>query len=397
MRAATVPPTVLYVQPTSEVGGADVSLVRLITQLGGAVRPVVVLPRPGPLTSRLVEAGACVRTVPMVQLRSLRSVRHQVRYLLHFWPTVLRLAWLARRERASLVHSNSMYSLQGAWAARLARIPHVWHVREIPDMPRPLLRLMAVMVHRLSSRVVAMTDAVLLALGRPPSRCQPVVTVPDGIDLDEFNPTRSGARIRAELGLNAEDALVGFVGRLDPWKGADVFVRIAAEVSRACPGAHFLVCGGALDGYEEHAEQLTQLAGELGLGARIHFTGWRFRLADIPEVMAALDVFVHTSVRPEPFGLVVVEAMATGRPVVAAAAGGVPEIVVDGTSGYLVRPGDVRAYARRVLALLDDPAAAAAVGRAARQRVEDRFDVRRYARDIESVYASVLQANGASR
>jgi glycosyltransferase involved in cell wall biosynthesis len=390
---AAPPRTVVFVQPTSEVGGSDIALYRLVTNLDRSrFRPVVVMPREGPLTARFRAAGVHVRVLSMPQLRSVRDLRHQAGYLLRFWPSVLRLALLLRRERAAIVHSNSLYCLHGAWAALFARVPHVWHIREIPDVPRPARSLLLAMAVRLSVRVIAMTEAVgAMFDGRLRKRGPKVVTVPDGIDLSAFHPGCDGARIRHELGIASDAPVAGFVARLDPWKGAEVFVRAAAAVSKQLPDARFIVCGGELPGYESYADGLVRLASELGLDGRLHFTGWTYNVEAIPDVMAALDVLVHTSVRPEPFGLVLVEAMATAKPVVAARHGGVPEVVDEGVTGLLVEPGDWQGYAAAMLDVLRDATRAGALGAAGRTRAERLFDVRAYARIIEAMYGGILK------
>lgn len=385
------PATVVYVQPSSEIGGSDIALYRLVAELDRSrYRPVVVLPRDGPLVANLRAVDVPVRFLPMLQLRPVKDPAYQLRFGLRFWPAVLRLARLIRRERAQLVHSNSLYTFYGMSASWLAGRPHVWHIREIPGGPRALRRLLASVVRRGARRVVPMTCAVAELFG-PRDRLPPsVVPIPDGIDVREFHPSVSGARIRAELGIDPGALVVGFVARLDPWKGADVFVRAAAEIALERPDARFLVCGGELRGYETYAAGIRRLASSLGLDGRIQFTGWRYRLGDIPEVMAAIDVLLHPPIRPEPFGLVLVEAMATARPVVASRTGGIAEVVVDGITGELVAPGDWRAAAAAVLRLLADPSRAHALGAAGRQRAEAEFEVGAYVRRIEALYDSLL-------
>jgi len=392
--AGTVRPhRVVFVQPTSEVGGSDIALYRLVTALNPRLfEPVVVLPREGPLTGKLRGAGIRVVILPMAQFRSTRNPLVHLSYVLRFAPSVLRLALLCRRERAGLVHSNSLYTLHGAFAAWLARIPHFWHIREIPDAPAPVRFLLLAMARRLSSRIVAMTGAVAAMFdreGRPHDRC--LLVIPDGIDLSRFNPAQTGERIRRELSIPSHAPVAGFVARLDPWKGAEIFIRAAAEVARRRLDAHFIVCGGRLPGYESYGDGLRQLATDLHLDGRMHFTDWAYTVDDIPEVMAAVDVLVHTSILPEPFGLVLIEAMAAGKPVVAARDGGVPEIVDHGVTGLLAPPGDWRAVADAMARLFDNGATARAFGAAGRSRAERLFSIDDYARRIEAVYASVLR------
>ncbi len=390
------PVTVVYVQPSSEVGGSDIALFRLVAALDRTrFRPVVVLPGDGPLVVSLRAANIPVRFVPMLQLRPIRDPAYQLRFCLGFWPAVIQVARLIRRERAQLVHSNSLYSLYGMWASLLVGRPHVWHIREIPGGPRLLRRALASMVRRGARRIVPMTFAVAELFGPRDELDASIVPIPDGIDVDAFHPSISGARIRTELGIDPDAPVVGFVARLDPWKGADVFVRAAAEIARQRPDARFIVCGGELRGYEGYAREICDLASDLGLDGRIAFTGWRYTLGDIAEVMAAIDVLLHPPTGPEPFGLVLVEAMATARPVVASRIGGITEVVVDGLTGELVAPGNSHAAAAAVLRLLEDPARARRMGAAGRARAVEDFEVGAYAIRIEALYDEILAERAA--
>lgn len=380
--------TICYVQGSSEIGGSDVCLLRLIQGLDhGAYRALVVLPSDGPLVAPLRSAGAEVAFVPMMQLRSVRSLSYQTAYLIRFWPAVRGLVALFRKQGVELVHTNTLYVAYASWAARLLGIPHVWHLREIPSVPRPVRRLAAGLVVALSERVIVMSDAVAAAMAKRHPRIE---VIPDGIDLRVFDGRRSTPKIRDEQGIDADAPLVGFVARLDPWKGAHVFVRAAAEVARACPRARFIVCGGELPGHAGYALEVKRLAAELGLDQCLRFTDWTYGPERIPEVMADLDLLVHASVEPEPFGLVLIEAMASSRPVVASRAGGPVEIVADGTSGLLVTPGDHRELAAAILKLIDDPAWARGLGRAGRRRVEKYYALRDQVRRIEALYEAIL-------
>ena len=382
---------ILYVQGTSEIGGSDISLCRLIANLSPSrCRAIVALPRVGPLCPRYEAAGAQVVIVPMKQLRPVRRLTYQLGYLLGFWPSVFRLVQLIHREHLDLVHTNSMYCLYGAFAARIARVPHVWHIREMIDNPPILRAVFSTLVLRLSDRVVPVSEAVASMIHPRAQRPRKICPIFDGVDLREFDPAISGARIRRELKIESRASLVGFVARLDPWKGVEVFIRAAQVVARVRPDVHFVVCGGELQGYEAYAASATTLAASLGLLDVMHFTGWTYHPDDIPEVMAALDIFVHTSIKPEPFGLVLIEAMAAAKPVVAANAGGVPEVVVAAETGLLAAPGDWQSVAAAILALLNDPIAAAKMGQAGRRRVEQLFDVRAFAGKIQDLYGEIL-------
>lgn len=390
---------ILYVQPNSEIGGSDICLLRMVQALDKELfEPVVVMPKDGPLVPAFEREGASVRFVPMTQLRTLPSPRYQAGYLGHFGPTVLALKDLILREQASIVHTNSLYSLYGAWAARLAGRPHVWHIREIPPNIPVARQALARMVASLSAKVLSMTEACQRSLfgRRTPGSARVLY---EGISLAEFHEDVDGRRVREAIGVGPDAPLVGFAARLDPWKGLDVFLRSAALVLKRFSNAHFLVAGGAPKGFEDYERRMRTLAADLGLSGRVHFSGWQFGQAEIPELMAAIDLLSHNSINPEPFGLVLIEAMAMGRPVVATNMGGPVEIVDDGVSGVLTMPGKAQENADAVCALLADPGRRRSMGLAARKRVETMFPVDRFRRNITEIYNEVgarsLQARTA--
>jgi len=362
---------ILYVQPNSEVGGSDIALLRMVEALDPTrFAPVVVLPAEGPLAPMLRSAGAKVRLLPMMQLRTLPSPVYQSRYLANLVPTVRRLAALIREERAELVHTNSLYCLYGGFAARLAGCAHLWHVREIPPaipVARPALGRM---VLGLSRMVVCMTQACSNALFGPRAGDRRIRYLSEGLDLSEWSRAQVSRSIRQELGIASGVPVIGFVARLDPWKGLDVFIDAASRIASEFPEAVFLVSGDAPAGFEAYRADMEARAAALGLGERMRFLGWRYRLGDIPALMADLDIFCHTSIAPEPFGLVIIEAMAMGCPVIAARAGGPVEIVEDGVSGLLTQPGDAAALAAAMRALLMDRDRRGRLAKAGRARVE---------------------------
>jgi len=215
--------------------------------------------------------------------------------------------------------------------------------------------------------------------------------VPNGVDVRAFTPGPPSGRLRTDLDLPAGAPLVGVVCRLDAWKGVDVFLRAAAELQPAAPEARFVVVGGSVTGQEAHARELERLTSELSLGDRVRFAGWRYGPADMPDVIRELSVLALPSREPEPFGLVLLEAMACGVPVVATDRGGPREIVVAGETGLLVPAGDAPALAEAVGRLLADPGRARQMGAAGRRRVEALYDVRETVRRIESIYDELLE------
>jgi glycosyltransferase involved in cell wall biosynthesis len=181
------------------------------------------------------------------------------------------------------------------------------------------------------------------------------------------------------------------VTRLDPWKGVGAFLEAASLIRRGVPQARFLICGGEIEGHEGHEASLRRKAASLGLDRAVVFSGWRYGHRHIPEVYGALDVSVQCPVRPEPYGLASVEAMASGVPSVASAAGGTLELCVQGETALLVPSRDPQATAEAALTLLRDPARRRAMGAAGRRRAERLFDRRQCVRALEDLYARMLE------
>jgi glycosyltransferase involved in cell wall biosynthesis len=202
-------------------------------------------------------------------------------------------------------------------------------------------------------------------------RC-PVVQIYNGVDTEVFRPGTTGAEVRRELGCPPDAPLVGCVGRLDPIKDHETLLRAFDELRRRFPAAQ-LVCVG--DGAER--ARLTRLA-----GPGVHLLGTR---TDTPRLLQAMDVFALAS-RNEGISNTILEAMATGLPVVASRVGGNPELVVDGGTGRLFQAGDVDALAAALAEYLGDPALRAAHGEAGRDRCLERFSVDAMVRAYEDVW-----------
>ena len=386
---------VLFVNPGRELGGAEQSLLLLLDALRRhGVDPMVATFGDGPFSAALLE-----RAVPVAYISVPAAVRATSRYsepptrfesltlAARALPAVWELARIARAHQSVLIHTNGIKAhLLGGLSGRMLFKPVVWHVRDFPPEGANGVALSAA-AKTLPRLVFTNSDAVSAALRRRAAPRAPIVTLYNAVDLETFNPKRSGARVRAELRVPNGTPLVGMVAHLTPWKGHADFLRMARAVSLQVPGVRFLVSGGPIYETEGHAgyeESLRNQAAELGIADRVQFLGIR---TDIPDILAALDVLVHCPTAPEPFGRAVAEAMAAGKPVVAAREGGVPELVDDERTGLLVPTGDVNAFATAVRRLLEDKGLCQRLGSAARQRAEQMFGVESHARKELEYYA----------
>jgi glycosyltransferase involved in cell wall biosynthesis/GT2 family glycosyltransferase len=376
---------VVYLGHTAVASGGELALARLLPGLPN-VDANVVLGEDGPIAEKLRAAGVTVEVLPIAD--AARSVKRHavVPGRLPFGAIVATASYtrrLARRLRElqpDVVHTNTLKSaIYGGIAARLAGIPVVWHIRDriAPDyLPRFAVLAIRALAHVVPDAILTNSTATQRTLG---ATRRMIAVTPSPVVYD---PVEAGGVSRPGDG----PLVVGMIGRLAPWKGQDVFVRAFAEAFRSGPELAIVV-GGALFGEDEYAASLAKLVDSLGLADRVELTG---HVDDVPAQLARMHVVVHASVIPEPFGQVVVEAMAAGKAVIASAAGGPTEIVNDGVDGFLVAPGDVDALAAVLRRLAGDDALRERLGQAARLTV-GRFSAERIGREVERVYRRVAR------
>jgi glycosyltransferase involved in cell wall biosynthesis len=358
--------------------------------------PVVLLFSEGELCQRLRDAGVKVHVLLLsTEVTDARKDQLNAGSLLRFRQAgsvsgfICRLARQIAVIKPDLIHTNSLKSdVLGGLAGRLMGIPVIWHVRDriAPDyLPRRVADVFRVLSQRLPSFVIGNSHATLETLRRhnaPASNSE--------IDPGRYRVVYDGTNHRPRK-VAATPArfrpLIGLVGRISPWKGQHVFLRAAARIRQRFTRARFQIIGAPLFGEEAYLDEIRQMRASLGLEDVVEFTGFQ---ADVEPLIDRLDVLVHASTVAEPFGQVIIEGMAAGKPVVATDGGGVPEIL-HGDAGILVPMGDDKKMADAVCLLLADPCLARKIGDLGRQRVSDFFLMRHTAEGVQQVYDLLFQ------
>jgi glycosyltransferase involved in cell wall biosynthesis len=292
-----------------------------------------------------------------------------------------------RREPPDLIYlANGVApNLDALVAAARAGIPTLVHEKGFRRIG-PRERLMS----RWIDTFVGMTDLVTAHARQRGVRARRHLTVYDGIDCERFAPGGGGA-VRHELGIPTTAPVIGIVGHIQAWKGQDLVVQAMAQLRTRHPDLRCLIVGGVHRQGAEYAERMrTRIAAE-GLQQQVILTGAR---RDVAACLDAMDVAIHSSTNPEPFGRVLIEAMALGRPLIAPREGGPLEIVVDGETGILVPPRDAAALAAAIDRLVSDPDLRRRMGEAARARVDAVFDIRHHVRTLEAIFAEMLAHAG---
>jgi glycosyltransferase involved in cell wall biosynthesis len=405
---------VVYLSPSAQLGGAEISLLDMVASLRAAAPEWhlhLVVAEDGPLAQRAAECGVKATVLPLAPaLARLGDAasggpagKEQGRAallckLLRASPATYAYARRLRRTirglNADVIHSNGlkMHAL-AAWA-KPRRVPLVWHVHDYlsarPVMGRLLGRLAGRCAAALANSASVAEDVRAL--------CGPglkVRTVYNGIDVENFSPAGPRVDLDALAGLPPaapETVRVGMLATLARWKGHQTFLRALASLPPDLPVRGYVV-GGALyrtDGSQHSLGELKEMAKGLGISDRVGFTGFLDRPAD---AVRALDVVVHASTRPEPFGLVIAEGMACGRAVIVSGAGGASELIEADVNALSHTPGDADGLAGGIIRLASDRNLRARLGAAGRATAERRFDRARLAAELIPIYQALTNGS----
>jgi len=368
----TAPVPVFHLITELDVGGAQKALACLLARLDrDNFSPTVACLYNG---DRVVAQEIRQLNLPVIDLGMTAKWR---------WDAFWRLYRLLRRQRPTILHTWMFHAnFPGRLLGRLTGTPIIISSERTMGHESRwrywLNRITEPLTDRVTcvSRLVA--EFVVEKVGIP--RCK-IIVIPNGIDVRAFDRVSTRQQARATLRLPSDSMLVGTVARLNPVKRLDVLLQAMASLDNAC----VVIVG---DGVER--ARLETLSNELGLAERVHFAGQQ---DDVRPWLAALDVFALTS-DWEGMPNAVLEAMATGLPVVATAVGGTPEVVVDGETGLLVPPRDPNALAQAITCLLREPDLRRKMGRAGRERVERHFSIEETVRQTEALYTTLLQEKG---
>jgi glycosyltransferase involved in cell wall biosynthesis len=393
---------VLFLNPGGQLGGAETSLLAILASLRRAVPswPLgLVAAADGPLAAHARALGVSASVLPfpeaVARVGERGADRGRTRFAAQLGGAAVWAAtYLAqlqreiRRFQPDVIHSNGLkMHVLAAWAARR---PLVWHLHDYLGS-RPvtagLLRRSAPRSIRMVANSKSVADDARAAIGT-----REVALVYNGVDLDRFSPRGEVADLDRLAGLPPAPSgtvRIGLLATFARWKGHDVFLRAIAKLPHTAPCRAYVI-GDAVyqtDRSQYRRSELEQMAASAGLAGRVGFTGF---VLQSDRALRALDVVVHASTEPEPFGLAIAEAMACGRAVIVSQAGGARELVTDGVDALVHTPGDVDQLAERLAALTADAEWRTRLGVAARTTAEQRFNLNRLARELVPLYKSLV-------
>jgi glycosyltransferase involved in cell wall biosynthesis len=389
---------IVYLNPSGKLGGAETSLRELLSSVRAAEPDWelwLVLGEDGPLAAIARDLGVSVSVQPfppaLARLGDSGRWTALAGLLKAAVATAIYARGLARwldQMQPDIIHTNGFkMHLLGAWT-RPRRTPLIWHIHDYVS-PRRLMRRLLWPFRKACSVAIVNSKSVAQDLEQvlPGLRIVPIY---NAIDLERFSPVGNRLDLDATgLAPAAPGTVrVGLIATFARWKGHKVFLEALSRLAADTPVRGYII-GGPIyqtDGSQWSALELQQETERLGLAGKVGFTGF---LEDIPAAMRSLDIIVHASTQPEPFGMVIIEGMACGKPVIASSAGGAAELYVAGDNALAHTPGDSLALAHAIERLASDPQLRRRLGTAGRAGAARRFHGERLASELLTVYRSL--------
>src|SRR5690606_7756114 len=341
----------------------------------------VVQSEEGPLPVQLRNEGLPVSIIRLGILRrkyfSPGGLVNRIRVLKEAYKAV---AKIVEEDQINHIYSNTTAVLVGAWIAGRQQIFHTWHIHAIIARPKWLAFLLGKIVARTSGQIIVVSEAVKSFWSRYISP-EKLKVVYNGIDYGAY--LEAEKLLRKELAISDEYLLIGMVGRVSPWKGQSYFLDIAKELCRSYSHLVFIIVGDTFPGNEHLYDKMLEQVKRNGLENRVHTVGFR---SDVPAILAALDVFVLPSTLPDPLPTVILEAMASGKPVVATAHGGAREMVSQNETGYLIPWDNAPEAANQMIPLIEEERLRTEMGKKGRERVLQHFSLESFRVSIRNCF-----------
>ncbi|MFM2061316.1 MAG: hypothetical protein RLZZ507_986 [Cyanobacteriota bacterium] len=387
---------IVFVNPVGAIGGAERVLLTIMAALLNTKPDIqlhLIVCTEGPLIAKAEKLGVQVKLLKLPEefnqlgdsalkgtnkaiagltllLGLVKILPNMGKYLGEFQRSLLEL-------NPDLIHSNGIKTHLLTTLARINAIPIVWHIHDFYGS-RPLMAQVLKLMSDRAQLGIAISQAVAKdAKATLPNL--PIEVIYNAVDINYFSPTPTTPQLPLRVGLVATFAR---------WKGHDIFLEAASEIIKTHPHVNlrFCIVGGAIyktRGSQFSEQELTEKAANLNIADKVDFLGFQ---QDIAAIYRALDIVVHASTQPEPFGLAIVEAMACGKPVIVSQAGGAAELFTHNYDAVGVPPGEPKALAAAILDLLDHPEKRQIISEQARNTVTERFSHERLGKQMLTIY-----------
>jgi glycosyltransferase involved in cell wall biosynthesis len=395
-----MPKKVLFVEGNTDgtVGGSYFLMYDLVRRLDRTrYEPIVAFHTDNYLIAQLRAAGIEVLIFPRLQpfvfrWSLLNTVLAPFKKLINLYRGLIKSGFnearFLRERRIDLVNLNNSITRNHSWmlAALLAKTPCVTHEMGINEEYSAMSRFFGKRLRR----VISLSHAIHNAMRACGVDLPNITVIHCGIDLTRYHIVETPEQLRKKHGIPPESEVVGVVGNIRTWKGQVTMVRAAAILKQSYPNIRCILVGACGEADKEYGDMLAGLCRELGLENTVIFAGFQKNAIDYMELM---DVVAHTSIHPEPFGIVTLEAMSRSKPLVSTTIGGPAEVVIDGSTGLLVEPGKPELLAGAIRRFLSDRTFAREAGQRGLQRLHADFSMEKNLSQTMQVYEDVFAAS----
>lgn len=379
---------ILYLHAGAEMYGADKVLLELIKRLDQTeFEAHVILPNDGVLVEALRQVGAQVEVIPYPILRrKYFNPKGIFDYAISYRKFSKQLLEYAKKHQIDLIHNNTTAVLEGIYLKKKLGIPLIWHVHEIIVKPKQISDFINYLMGRYADQIITVSQAVanhvLASSAIAPEQVQVIY---NGVDNSIYQPMDT-TKIREHFGIANDQTVIGMIGRVNAWKGQGDFLEAVLPLLQEDPKRVAFLAGSAFEGEEWRVQELDETIAQSGYANQIK----RIDYYDRPQELYNLfDLFVLPSTNPDPLPTVVLEAMASGKPVVGYRHGGVCEMVAEGENGLLAQPGNPALLSETMKEILENPEKLEAFGKASLKRQLEQFSLQSYIENFSTVYQEI--------
>ncbi|MBK1813061.1 glycosyltransferase family 4 protein [Clostridium sp. YIM B02505] len=382
---------ILFLHAGAEMYGADKILLELLSGLDKTrFEPYVILPNNGPLYEEIKKKDIYVeiREYPILRRKFFNPLG-----IVNYISGVLKynkiIEGFCKEKAIEIIHSNTLAVLEGGFVAKRLKIKHVWHVHEIIMKPKFMFKLTSYLLNKNADEIVVVSNSVknhilrscLVDEGK-------IKTIYNGVDNTKFNKEAEYDYLLKEFKVDKDDIVVGMVGRINSWKGQRDFILAIKKIVKEHTNIKAILIGGVFEGEEWRVQELKRLIKDNNLEDVIIMKDFR---SDVTNIYNLIDIFVLPSTNPDPLPTVVLEAMASGKPIVAYRHGGVTEMVSEGANGLFAEVLNIDDLSTKILYLLKRPEEREEMGRNSLNRQKKMFSKSSFIDSFENLYEKILK------
>lgn len=383
---------ILFLHAGAEMYGADKVMLDLIKRLDKSkYTSYVILPTEGILVDSLKNEGVNVMVMPYpIMRRKYFNPKGIIMYGIGLIKYTNKIAQIAKKYNINLIHTNTAATLEGSFVSRKLDIPQLWSIHEIIVSPRMMYTMTSKLIAKYSSITITDSGAVKSHLDASGYfKKNAVKVIYNGVDSKRFKPENDCSYLYDEWNIPKDARIIGMMGRVNSWKGQADFLKVANIIMKKYPDVYAVFVGAAFEGEEWREKELADAIAQSPYKDRIINQGYR---TDSEYIYKLYDVFVLPSTNPDPLPTVVLEAMATGKPIVSYKHGGVCEMVRDGYNGLLAEVHNLEELASKIETLLVNDSLRAEMGNNSRKRLIENFSIETYIQNYSDEYDKLTKS-----